>query len=261
MIRLIHGDCIPVMQKLIDEGIKIDLTITSPPYDQIRNYNNNLKWNENIWKKIIELLYQLTDQNGCVVWVVGDGTVNGGETGTSFKQALYFMDCGFKLHDTMIYKKNSIAFPDNKRYYQCFEYMFIFKKGNIKFNPIQDRKNKKSGQKVFVSGRQKNGELLRKQSNNLIKEYGVRWNLWEYDTGWMKSYHEEYLKIHPAIFPLNLAIDHILSWSNKNDLVLDPFMGSGTTGLACRKLKRDFIGIEKEKKYFDIAVKRIKENK
>jgi len=254
-MKLYHGDCLEVMDKLILEGIKVDLTVTSPPYDNLRTYNNTLVWNETIWKAVIDRLYLITKSGGVVVWVVGDATIKGSETGTSFKQALYFKEVGFNLHDTMIYLKDRLAFPDSVRYYQGFEYMFVFSKGKLKtFNPISDRKNKSVGSVVHGCEREKNGTLRKTKScaGNIIKEYGVRYNHWLI----YNQARGENTK-HPASFSESLANDHILSWSNVGDTVLDCFMGSGTTGKMAKINNRYFIGIEKDDKYFELAKDRI----
>jgi site-specific DNA-methyltransferase (adenine-specific) len=197
---------------------------------------------------------------------VGDATVNGSETGTSFKQALYFMDCGFKLHDTMIYDKGNCPFPDKTRYYQCFEYMFVFVKGKLKtFNPIQDRKNKCGGEKIqSTTLRQKDGSLKKTsaEKNNTgrcIKEFGYRFNIWQISSGKGKTTLDTYAYEHPAMFPEQLCQDHILSWSNEGDIVFDPFLGSGTTAKMAVLNNRHYIGFELSEKYFDIACRRLDE--
>lgn len=190
-----------------------------------------------------------------LVWIVNDGTVNGSETGTSFRQALYFMEIGFNLHDTMIWKKESCAFPESTRYYPNFEYMFVFSKGAPKTtNLIMDRKNKWGGTPVHGTFREKDGTLHGRSSTwkeVICKDYGVRFNVWEVTT-------EKNNKTgHPAVFPLQLAADHIRTWSNEGDLVYDCFLGSGTTVLAAEQLNRHFIGSEISKEYYDIAQSRI----
>ena len=256
MINLIQGDCLIEMDKLIVEGVKVDLTVTSPPYDSLRTYEGSLQWNEKIWKQVIEKLYNITADGGVVVWVVGDSTVKGSETGTSFKQALYFKEVGFNLHDTMIYTKGGQgATGSNLAYWQDFEYMFIFTKNKIRvFNPINDRKNKvKPRIKTESQGhRHSNGEVKGKRVIER-KEFGKRFNIWVYHESGTRSEH-------PAVFPEQLAQDHIISWSNEGNIVFDPFMGSGTTGKIAKKLNRDFIGIEKVGKYFEIAKSRIEKS-
>ena len=252
--RLMQGDCLERMKEI--ESGAIDLTVTSPPYDNLRTYNgNNEQWCADVWKGVIQELYRITKSGGVVVWVVGDATIKGSETGTSFKQALYANDCGFNLHDTMIYKKKNPIPLNHNRYEQCFEYMFILSKGKPKtFNPIMDDcihagkdivKNR-----TFYQTNDCNTSIGHK--NNPISKQKIRQNIFEYSLfGGKKDF------IQGAVFPEQLANDHILSWSNEGDLVLDPFMGSGTTGVACKNLGRKFIGIEMDEGYFKIAEDRI----
>ena len=252
MIDLYKGDCLEVMDELIDEGVKVDLTITSPPYDNLRTYNDSLDWNESIWKQVIEKLYKITIDGGVVVWVVGDATIKGSETGTSFKQALFFKECGFNLHDTMIWNKGGFTAVGalKTRYAQVFEYMFVFVKGKLKtFNALKDRLNKHQTGTFLKNKRLADGNMTEVGKYGKRNKYGQRFNIWELaNTDRSK---------HPAVFPEQLANDHILSWSNEGDLVLDPFMGSGTTGVAAKNLGRKFIGIELDPDYFKIAEDRI----
>lgn len=254
---LYNDDCFNIFPKIEDKSI--DLTITSPPYDNLRTYNNSLVWNESIWKGVIKELYRVTKDGGVVVWIVGDATIKGSETGTSFKQALYAMECGFRLHDTMIWNKGSFTAVGalKVRYSPVFEYMFIWSKGGPKsFNPIKDRPNIHFGKKYHGTIRQTNGST--KPISNIGKLYnnlGQRFNIWNASPVMSNTTRKNFP--HPAPFPEQIVSDHIISWSNEGDLVFDPFMGSGTTGAACKNLNRSFIGIEKEKEYFDISVKRI----
>ena len=232
------GDCLNNLKEFPDKCI--DLTVTSPPYDNLRTYNGYSFDFENIAKE----LYRVTKNGGVVVWIVGDAVINGSETGTSFKQALYFKELGFNLHDTMIYEKNSSTYPANAkslRYSQIFEYMFVLTKGKPKtVNLIKDKPNKWAGFKDF-SGKLKNP----------VPNFSARNNIWKYTTSFNDKTN------HPAVFPEKLAYDHIISWSNENDVVLDCFMGSGTTGKMCKKLNRKFIGIEISEEYLKIAKERI----
>lgn len=262
MNKLIYGDCREVMKNLLNREIQVDLVVTSPPYDNLRNYDDSLEWNFNVFKEVADLLYQIVTDGGVIVWVVNDATINGSETGTSFRQALYFKEIGFNLHDTMIYHKKGLTFPEVNRYYPCWEYMFILSKGKPKTtNLLKDRLNQRVGEKMTsTTFRNKEGQLFEgtgSKNNRRIKKWGVRFNIWSYGTGFGKSAKNPIAHKHPAIFPLQLAKDHISSWSNEGDLVLDPFMGSGTTGVACAELNRDFIGIEKVEKYVEIAKERI----
>lgn len=250
-ITLIHGDCLEVMKKIPDKSI--DLVVTSPPYDNLREYG---KFSFNFLEISMELCRVLKN-GGVVVWIVGDATIEGSETGTSFRQALYFKEIGFYLHDTMIYQKNSYPYPMSNRYYQVFEYMFILSKGKPKTVHLLKQPNTwKQKNKHSSTTRKKDGttEHLKYETG---KEERTRDNIWKYNCGYMRSTKDKIAYEHPAIFPDQLAKDHILSWSNKNDLILDPFMGSGTTGCACKELGRRFIGIEINKEYYEIAKKRI----
>ena len=246
MIQLIHDDCLNALMQM--KNGSIDLTITSPPYDNLRTYENSLVWNEATWKTCLMQLYRVTKQGGVVVWVVGDATIKGSETGTSFKQALYAKEIGFNLHDTMIYEKAGTgACGSNYAYWQAFEYMFVFSKGRP--NAI----NRIETDKPVVAGgsRIKKDGSKKKENRKLDGRKQKLNNIWRFAVGAERDVR------HPAKFPLQLATDHTISWSNEGDTVLDPFMGSGTTGIACKDLNRNFIGIEKVDKYFQLASDRI----
>lgn len=248
---LFNGDCAEIMKEFKDNSI--DCCITSPPYDDLRHYKGYNFDFENIAKE----LYRIIKKGGIVVWIVGDSIINGSETGTSFKQALYFKEIGFRLYDTMIYQKNGISYPSVNRYYQNFEYMFILSKDKPKtINLLRDRQNITYGRKRTGSNRQKDG-ICKKNKMHIIQEYGIRYNVWKYEIGWQKSYKEDFLKSHPAIFPYKLAEDHIKSWSNEGDVILDPLCGSGTTTISAEKLNRKWIGIEINKEYCEIIKKRL----
>lgn len=252
MIDLRLGDCAEVMKSLPDGCI--DLTVTSPPYDNLRTY----KGYTFDFEAIAGQLYRVTKPGGVVVWVVGDATIDGSETGTSFKQALYFKELGFNLHDTMIWNKGGFSATGSLavRYAPVFEYMFIFSKGSPKtFNPIKDRININFGNTIYGTVRNPDGTIkpISGTGSKKITRFGQRFNIWDLDP--VRHNTEE---DHPAPFPEQLAKDHILSWSNPGDTVLDPLMGSGTTGKMALLYQRNFIGIEISKEYFEIAQKRIK---
>lgn len=252
--KLYCGDNVEFMQKFVKDN-SIDLTVTSPPYDDMRTYKGYSFDFENVAKE----LYRVTKDGGVVVWVVGDATVAGSETGTSFKQALYFKEIGFNLHDTMIYAKPPRgAVGNNKGYWQSFEYMFVFSKELPKtINPICDRDNKSTRGISKKTKRLRNGELYVETSKG-HGEIGRRTNIWEYNIGYGQSAKEEYVFKHPAVFPEKLAEDHIKSWSNEGDLIFDPFMGSGTTAKMSILNNRNFIGVDCADEYVEIAIKRIK---
>lgn len=259
-IWLYHGDNVEIMKNIPEESI--DLTITSPPYDNIRVYTKESEWNLNKFLEVAKELFRITKNGGTVVWIVNDQTLNGSETGSSFTQALKFIEIGFNLHDTMIYDKGFSKFPDKTRYGQSFEYMFILTKGKIKtFNPIkcECKEFKKGVKQKIITDRNKEGNLQEKTVK--INEFKTERNVWLIDSGFNRSTTDKIAFNHPAIFPEKLANDHILSWSNENDLIFDPFNGSGTTAKMCKILKRKFVGIDISKEYIDIAIQRIKQTK
>jgi site-specific DNA-methyltransferase (adenine-specific) len=264
MNQVILSNCIDGMKTLEDEVI--DLCVTSPPYDDLRSYNDSSAWNFQTFKGVAEQLYRVMKVGGVVVWVVGDATVKGSETGSSFRQALHFMDLGFVLHDTMIYEKNGSPFParrDGNRYSQVFEYMFILSK---KTKPktahlLCDKPNRWAGYTHFGKGtiRTKDGELVERNIKP-IPEFSPRNNIWKYNTGKNYSSKDAAAFEHPAIYPESLARDHILTWSDEGDLILDPFMGSGTTAVCCIETNRNYIGFEIDQTYYDVCNRRIKEH-
>jgi DNA modification methylase len=257
--KIYCGNNTDILKTFPDECI--DLTVTSPPYDNLRTYNGY----EFNFEEVAKQLFRITKQGGIVVWVVGDATIKGSETGTSFKQALYFKDvCGFNLHDTMIYNCNKPPLTHN-RYEQGFEYMFVFSKGSPKtFNPIM-KKNKYAGNNSLRNGdwaSGKDGSAMRvREGFKAVKEYGIKNNIWYYETGGGKTTLDKIAFNHPAIFPEQLAKDHIISWSNEGDVVLDPFCGSGTTLKMALLTNRNYIGIDISEEYCELSEQRINNHK
>jgi len=253
-ITLFNADTVDFMASLDNDSV--DLTVTSPPYDALRDYTSESAWTWDKFEAVAVQLYRITKPGGVVVWNVTDQTHEGSESGSSFRQALFFMEAGFKLADTMIYKKANPggARGSNKTYIQCFEYMFVFSKGPLKtYNLIKDRPNKRPG-KQSGGGRRNKDSTLADTKVYESEEFGRRFNLWEYPTQ-----TDEFSGQHPAPFPLKLAEDHIISWSNPGDTIFDPFSGSGTTALAALRNKRRAIGVDISAEYTEIAVARIKE--
>jgi len=245
--HIYNEDCLETMKRIPDNYI--DLVVTSPPYDNLRTYKNEMDktWNESVWQAIIKELARVIKVGGVIVWVVKDATIKGSETGTSFKQALYAIDCGLRLHDTMIWDKGWFQAGDlSVRYGQSIEYMFVFSKGKPKtFNPIKDRPNKEQGKRKKPPVRLKNGNMKIQDSYITRNVYGIRKCVWEVPACCSAIERTG----HPAQMSEKLAHDHIISWSNKNDLVYDPFMGSGTTAKVAKELKRNFIGSELSEEY------------
>lgn len=238
--------------KLLPES-SVPLTITSPPYDDLRKYNGYSFDFENIAKE----LYRITCEGGVVVWVVGDKTHKGSETGTSFKQALYFKEVGFNLHDTMIYEKQNPTPMKSNRYQQCFEYMFILSKGKPKtFNPIQIEKKYIENRKNKQYNKDSSGMTIEHKYSSKSNTKTIH-NIWKYTVGLNNSTKDKVAFQHPAIFPEKLAEDHILSWSNEDDVVLDPFMGSGTVAKMALLNNRKYIGFEVSEEYIEIINERL----
>jgi site-specific DNA-methyltransferase (adenine-specific) len=252
--QIICGDCLEVMKDWPDNCV--DLVLTSPPYDDLRLYNG-YKFN---FEETANELYRVVRKCGIIVWIVGDMVKGGSETGNSFRQALYFKKIGMLLHDTMIYAKRGCPFPESNRYNQKFEYMFILSKGRPTTTNLLTQKTLYSPRQIGLSRnsttRRTDGTMVpMKYETN--KEITTRYNIWEYPVGYMKSTKEKSAFEHPAIFPEKLAEDHIISWSNSGDIVLDPMCGSGTTPKMAAKLHRRYIGIDISSEYCEIARQRL----
>ena len=259
-----HVNCIAGMQQLDDECI--DLVVTSPPYDDLRTYNDNTKWDINVFYSVAAQLTRVLKPGGVIMWNVNDATIKGSETGSSFRQALHFMDvCKLRLHDTMIYEKTGTAFASgvkSVRYTQQFEYCFILSKGKPKTHTLLcDKKNKWAGHQSWGNAqtRKKDGSIHDPgKKSKEIKEWGVRTNIWKIKNsgGFGQSSKSAYK--HPATMPEELARGHIHTWSNEGDLILDPFMGSGTSAQICLEMLRDYIGFEIDDEYYNMCVDRVK---
>jgi DNA modification methylase len=249
--EIICGDCLDVMSGFPDECI--DLTVTSPPYDNLRKYQGYTFDFEGIAHE----LYRITKPGGVVVWVVGDATINGSETGTSFRQALFFKEIGFNLHDTMIYaKKNPIPLTHN-RYEQQFEYMFVLSKGRPKtFNPLMQHCKSAGKKKSYGAEKHYEDTHGMRKRNEIVTIGKARflYNIWFMATG-----TDDRTK-HNAPFPGKLAEDHIISWSNPGDLVFDPMVGSGTTCKMAALNDRNYIGIDISEEYCELARERIRQH-
>lgn len=260
-MTLMLGDCIDRLPELADGSI--DLTVTSPPYDNLRTYGGTLNdWNADKWQAVIRELFRVTKQGGVVVWVVGDATIKGSETGTSFRQALYAMECGFNLHDTMIWRKTNPPpqVKSARRYTAAYEFMFVWSKCAPRVFDALTEPTKTagtpSGNGVSCTQRKADGSYQIKRTEmragKFVKDTKPLQNVWDRAKQGQGA-------IHPAQLPENIARDHILSWSNPGDTVLDPFLGSGTTGKMAIETGRRFIGIERNPEYFAIAERRIAE--
>lgn len=259
MNQVIQGNCVELMRGLGNDFV--DLTITSPPYDDLRTYNGYSFDFEGVASE----LYRITKKGGVVVWVVGDKTTKGSESLTSFKQALFFKEVGFNMHDTMIYAKENVFGGSGnppRRYAQSFEYMFVLSKGTPKtFNPIKEPCIK-SGTKftgITRKNQQSDGEKpeSKRYIEGKVKKEKIVKNIFSYKVGFNMTSKDKIAFQHPAIFPEKLAEDQVLSWSNERDLVFDPFAGSGTTLKMAKLHNREYLGFEISEEYCEIAKERI----
>lgn len=243
------GDCLGRMKEIPDGSV--DMVVTSPPYDDLRTYNGSLTdWCFETFVAISDQLIRTLREGGVIVWNVGDATIKGSETGSSFRQVLSMMERGMLLADTMIWVKDGGgAIGSNKLYTQNFEYMFVLSKGKHDvYNLIRDRPNQSVGQNKSGVGRRKPDGSHKIETRKPVSEFSKRNNWW---------YIPPERGDHPAVFPVALAHDHILSWSNPNDLILDPFGGSGTTAVAAERTGRRWLCIEREPSYYYPAVGRV----
>ncbi len=244
-----HSDCVTLMESM--EANSVDLTVTSPPYDKLRNYNG---YDFN-FDKIAQGLFKITQKGGIVVWVVGDKIKNGNRSLTSFKQALYFQEVGFNIHDVMIYKKKNTPFMRANAYTNCYEFMFVLSKGSPNtFNPLKV-KTARQGHEMMPFNKGADG--INRKTLGELKSEKTKTNIWEYATGLGGTTSDKIAFKHPAVYPEKLAEDHILSWTNPGDVVFDPMCGSGTTCKMALKNNRTYIGCDISKEYVELTEKRL----
>ena len=247
--KIYNCDGVKLMNSM--EENSIDLTVTSPPYDNLRNYNG-YKFD---YESMIKNLYKVTKKGGVVVWVVGDKIINGNRTLTSFRHALFFQECGFNVHDVMIYKKKNTPFMRSNAYTNCYEFMFVFSKGKPNnFFPIKEKTVRQGFEKVVHN---KGADAINKKVLKELKPEKTKTNIWEYAVGLHGSTSDKDAFKHPAIFPEKLVQDHIASWSKEGEVVFDPMCGSGTTCKIAKKLNRNYIGADISEEYVNLAKKRI----
>lgn len=260
-----NESCLETMSKMPDNFI--DCTVTSPPYDDIRNYNKKIKGLSDEFngysfpfEEIAKELFRVTKKGGVVVWVINDATHKGSETLNSFRQALFFKEVGFRMHDTMIYRKLNPMPNSGKRYQQMFEYMFVLSKGSPKTTNIslRERSNKCEDKRTYRKkkfSRNKDGDF--NENDYYVKEMVPDYNIWDFYVGWGNTTKDDVAFEHPAIFPEELAKRHIESWTNEGELIYDPFMGSGTTSKMSILSNRNYIGSELSEEYCIIESKRL----
>jgi site-specific DNA-methyltransferase (adenine-specific) len=250
MNKVVVGDCVKIMKKMLPDSV--DLTVTSPPYDNLRDYMGY----SFPFEEIADGLLRVTKQGGVVVWVVGDKIHKGNRSLTSFRQALYFQQIGFNVHDVMIYKKRNTPFMRSNAYTNCYEFMFVFTKGSPKtFNPITEP-TVRNGIEKMPSNKGPDG--INKKVISRLNKRKSRNNIWEYAVGLGGTTSDKIAFSHPAVFPEKLAAEHIKTWSNEGDLVFDPMAGSGTTLKMAKAEKRKYFGCDISKEYVTIARSRIR---
>jgi len=256
--RILPCDCVEGMQRLPDNCIP--LTVTSPPYDHVRDYGGDLLDFET-FQVIAQQLHRITCPGGVVVWIVQDQIRRGNETGTSARQKLYFRKVGFRMHSTMIMISNGVRLPQPGRYVNQYQYALVLSKGRPKsVHLLRDRPNSTAGERSKGKVRSRGGQLeRRKYAGRVIAQFGLRSNVWTYEVGWAKSTRDDYAFEHPAVMPEAMASDHILSWSRPGDLVFDPFLGSGTTAKMALLNHRRYLGCEVNPQYHEIAVRRMRD--
>lgn len=248
-LRGIHvAECAGFMRQM-PAGV-VDLTVTSPPYDDLRNYEGY----DFGFADIADGLWHVTSEGGVVVWVVGD-KINGGRSLTSFRQALYFQELGFAVHDVMIYAKKNTPFMRSNAYTSAYELMLVMSKGSPKtFNPLTEP-TVRSGPEMLVHNKGPDG--VNKKTLKVLKKRKTRTNIWHYAVGFGGTTTDKVAFQHPAVFPERLAQDHILSWTNEGDLVFDPMCGSGTTPKMAAMNGREFLGLDISAEYVKIAEQRL----
>ena len=246
--QLYVADCVEFMERM--EAESVDLTVTSPPYDDLRNYNGY----SFDFKGVADGLLRVTKPGGVVVWVVGD-KINGGRTLSSFQQGIHFKDIGFQMHDVMIYRKKNTPFMRSNAYTNAFEFMFVLSKGSPKtFNPLKEP-TVRSGYEMLVHN--KGPDAVNNKVLKELKKEKTRTNIWAYAVGMGGTTRDKVAFKHPAVFPEKLAGDHILSWTEPGDLVFDPMCGSGTTPKMALLKDRDYIGVDISREYVMIAEQRM----
>ena len=248
--RFLVGDAVQILESELEENM-VDLTVTSPPYEDLRKYNG---YNFDA-RAMLSAIYRVTKPGGVCVWVVGE-KINGSRSLSSFNHAFVGKECGFSVHDVMIYQKKNTPFMRSNAYTNCYELMVIFSKGKpVTFNPIKVP-TKRHGWETAVSN--KGPDAINRKRPVELKKEKTRTNIWQYAVGMGGTTCDKVAFKHPAIFPEKLAEDHILSWSNPGDLVLDPMCGSGTTCKMAAKNDRHWMGVDISDEYIEIAKERIK---
>lgn len=252
--RVVQGDCLSVLPEVLASSVA--LTVFSPPYDAIRDYNKD--WQLDYHRLGIELL-RVTEVGGVAAVVIGDGTRNFAKSLTTFRWAVDWVDrVGWKLFECCIYSRhgNPGAWW-SQRFRVDHEYILIFFKGDRPrcFNKEPLMVPSKHAGKVFSGTDRLTNGGFKKITPKAVNEKKCRGTVWNYSTS---NSEGNRLKLeHPATFPDQLADDLIACFSQRGDLVLDPMVGSGTTVVSAAKQGRRFLGIDINEEYVGIASQRL----
>ena len=255
--KILCGDAVEILKGIPSNSI--DLVVTSPPYDGIRTYNG---FSLNL-PAVGKELYRVLKEGGIVAMVIQDATHNFGKTLTSFKTIIDWCDnAGFKLFETVIYRKYGTEGAWwTKRFRVDHEYMPIFLKGErpAYFNKEQLKIPSKHGGKVMTgSGNRRTDGKTTKTVTRMINGMKCRGTVWDYLNAGDKN---PLKRKHPAVFPDKIPLDFIECFCPPNGVVLDPFIGSGSTAVAAKELKRKYIGIDISEEYCNLSRERLKEKR
>lgn len=246
-----EGECSKVMSGWPADCI--DMVLTSPPYADLLNYRG-FKFD---LAAIARQLFRVLKDGGVMVWVIGDKTVDYSRQMIPYTHAFGLRDAGFCIYDVMIYSKPAGRYMNRYRYPNVYEHMIVASKGKPKtFNPIMV-KTKKPGDSRNTTILHRDADNNRTLGYRTTAEERPHDNIWKYSPGFGAV--DRYAFEHPAVFPEKLARDQIISWSNPNDIVLDPMCGSGTTLKMARVYGRRYAGIDVAPEYLEIVRRRLRE--
>lgn len=254
-MRLLTGDACEILPTIRESSV--DLTVFSPPYDGLRDYKGKPSFDMAVLGR--EIL-RVTKEGGVCCMVIQDATKNGAKSLTSFRTACLFADLGWRLFECCIYSRAGVPGAWwTKRFRVDHEYIFIFTRGDglpRRFDKTSLMvESKYAGITAGGTKRTTKGDFvaIKKTVISPLKCRGTIWHYAASNTERNKTKSE-----HPATYPDSLARDIISCFSKEGDLVLDPMMGSGTTGIASVNMGRRFLGIEISVQYMEIAKRRFR---
>lgn len=237
MIKLIQGDCLEVMDNLIEEGVKVDAIITDPPYG-----TTACKWDSVIpFGEMWNRLNKLIKTNGAIV-------LFGSEP---FSSALRMSNIKNYKYDIIWDKIKGTGFLNAKKQpMRNHEIVSLFYQKQPTYNPQKTKGHiKKTSFRAKHLQTEVYGEMKNDYNYNSTERYPRSIQVFSTDT--------QNSSLHPTQKPVALMEYLIKTYTNENEIVLDFTMGSGSTGVACKNTNREFIGIELDENYFNIAKNRI----